>query len=210
LKLAAQARCKLAPIMAQSRFPPRWSVEETALCFIVRDANKQALAFVYCEDEPGRQAAAKLLTRDEARRIAANIAKLSKGKRSFDNLPAPERIERAKAKMEKVLDHFLHLLALHANNAHVVYSSILSAQIPPSYAANAFNVFQQSMHQIAVVRLCALWDGVDPEKENIRTVIELIDNEEVIQMLVGQVRLQRAGAIHFGALPMIHQSQQRK
>ena len=36
----------------------------------------QALAFVYCEDEPGRRATGKLLTRDEARRIAANIAKL--------------------------------------------------------------------------------------------------------------------------------------
>jgi hypothetical protein len=35
---------------------------------LIRDANKQALAFVYCEDEPGRRAAAKLLTRDEARR----------------------------------------------------------------------------------------------------------------------------------------------
>ena len=45
-------------------------------CFIVRDANGQALAFVYCEDEPGRRATGKLLTRDEARRIAANIAKL--------------------------------------------------------------------------------------------------------------------------------------
>jgi len=42
----------------------------------VRDANGQALAFVYCEDEPGRRTTAKLLTRDEARRIAANIAKL--------------------------------------------------------------------------------------------------------------------------------------
>jgi hypothetical protein len=47
------------------------------LCFIVRDANGQALAYVlYFEGEPGRQSAAKLLTPDEARQIAANIAKL--------------------------------------------------------------------------------------------------------------------------------------
>ena len=58
------------------RFPPPWSVEETAPCFIVRDAHGQAQAFVYCEDEPGRRATGKLLTRDEARRIAVNIAKL--------------------------------------------------------------------------------------------------------------------------------------
>ena len=58
------------------RFPPPWSVEEAAPCFIVRDANRQALAFAYCEEEPGRRATGKLLTRDEAWRIAANVAKL--------------------------------------------------------------------------------------------------------------------------------------
>jgi hypothetical protein len=58
------------------RFPPRWSAEETDACFIVRDANGQALAYVYFEEQPGRRAAAELLTYDEARRIAANIAKL--------------------------------------------------------------------------------------------------------------------------------------
>jgi hypothetical protein len=45
-------------------------------CFIVRDVNCQALAYVYFEEEPGRRAAAHLMTRDEARRIAVNIAKL--------------------------------------------------------------------------------------------------------------------------------------
>jgi hypothetical protein len=56
------------------RCPPPWSIEEQKPCFIVRDANGQALAYVYFEEEPGRRAAAKLLTRDEARRIAAKIA----------------------------------------------------------------------------------------------------------------------------------------
>jgi hypothetical protein len=45
---------------SQRRFPPPWSVEETAPCFIVRDTNGQALAFVYCEDEPGRRTTATL------------------------------------------------------------------------------------------------------------------------------------------------------
>jgi len=66
----------MASAMPARRFPPPWSAEEQAACFVVRDSGGQALAYVYFEDEPGRRSAAKLLTRDEARRIAANIAKL--------------------------------------------------------------------------------------------------------------------------------------
>ena len=69
--VAAGVLCRYHRSMPSARrFPPPWSVEETAPCFIVRDANKQALAFVYCEDEPGRHATGKLLTRDEAWRAA--------------------------------------------------------------------------------------------------------------------------------------------
>jgi hypothetical protein len=63
--------------MAQPRrFPAPWSVEDQAACFIVRDHYEQALAYIYFEEEAGRRSAAKLLTKDEARRIAVNIAKL--------------------------------------------------------------------------------------------------------------------------------------
>ena len=59
------------------RFPPPWTLEENNnACFIVTDATGQALAYFYFEEEPGRRSAAKLLTRDEARAMAANFAKL--------------------------------------------------------------------------------------------------------------------------------------
>ena len=61
------------------RFPPPWTIDEmNNACYIVRDKNGQALAYVYYEQEPGRRSAANLLTKDEARRIAANFAKLPK------------------------------------------------------------------------------------------------------------------------------------
>ena len=45
------------------RFPSPWSAEETEACYIVRDANGQALAYVYYEQEPWRRAAAHMLMR---------------------------------------------------------------------------------------------------------------------------------------------------
>jgi hypothetical protein len=82
--------------MPSRRFPPPWSAEVTPNCFIVRDADGQQLAYVYYESEPGRRSAAKLLTKDEVRRIAANIAKLPgasppSGKLTCDTQPIQSR-----------------------------------------------------------------------------------------------------------------------
>jgi hypothetical protein len=58
------------------RFPPPWTVEKIPGGFKVLDANQQSLAYVYSR-ETGRDAQiANVLTEDEARRIATNIAKL--------------------------------------------------------------------------------------------------------------------------------------
>jgi hypothetical protein len=54
--------------MPARRFPPPWTVEEKDACFIVRDKNGQALAYVYYENEPGRRTAAK--SADERRGAA--------------------------------------------------------------------------------------------------------------------------------------------
>jgi hypothetical protein len=54
------------------RFPPPWTVEEhNSPCYIVRDADRRAVAYVYFEDEPGRRSSTNLLTGDEARRPIA-------------------------------------------------------------------------------------------------------------------------------------------
>ncbi len=98
------------------------------------------------------------------------------GRDDIAKLSVEERISRAKEKGPCVVDHLLYLLELHVNNEIVLYSPTLSSQIPTSHAGNAFKVFQHALHQFEIVRLCALWDGVDLPKENIPTIVELVDH----------------------------------
>ena len=66
----------MQPKIEPGRFPPPWTIDDNGACFIVRDSYGQALAYVYYENKLGRRSAANLLTREEALRIAANIAEL--------------------------------------------------------------------------------------------------------------------------------------
>ena len=68
------SRCNMPS--SPRRFPPPWSAELQPNYYVVRDADGQQLAYIYYSNDPERRSAAKLLTKDEARRIAANIAKL--------------------------------------------------------------------------------------------------------------------------------------
>lgn len=66
---------KIGQLMSTRRFPPPRSVEDIGACFLVVDSAREKLAMSISR-EPGRRTAAKLLSKDEVRRIAANIAKL--------------------------------------------------------------------------------------------------------------------------------------
>jgi hypothetical protein len=58
------------------RFPPPWTVEQIPGGYKVLDANGQSLAYVYGRETKADADIAHVLTMDEARRIASNIAKL--------------------------------------------------------------------------------------------------------------------------------------
>jgi endo-1,4-beta-D-glucanase Y len=63
--------------MSGRGFPSPWTVEDTNdAYFVVTDASGQTLGYFYFEEDCGRRSAAKLLTKEEARRIAVNFARL--------------------------------------------------------------------------------------------------------------------------------------
>jgi hypothetical protein len=58
------------------RFPAPWREEKTSSGYVVRDANGQALVHIFARFSESEAKQAKVLTMDEARRIAVNVARL--------------------------------------------------------------------------------------------------------------------------------------
>jgi len=69
-------------VPARTARPPILPLEDIGADFVVKDSTGQKRAYVYYEDEPGRRSAAKLLSQDEARRIAAKLPELLRQKRN--------------------------------------------------------------------------------------------------------------------------------
>jgi hypothetical protein len=58
------------------RFPAPWHADKIPGGYVVRDGNQHALTYVYARATSADAMQAKVLTQDEARRIAINIARL--------------------------------------------------------------------------------------------------------------------------------------
>ena len=100
--------------------------------------------------------------------------------KKIEGMTVEERMTYAKDKTTRMVNALVDLVALHENNRLVVYSPLLSGQLPRSFAANAFNVFQNCIHFYEIVRVCAFWDGLDLDKSNIPTVAALTNDPGVL------------------------------
>jgi hypothetical protein len=113
----------------------------------------------------------------------AKKAKQISFKEWVKGLPADERLTHARETLERInnIAHFLN--ALHETNQIVVNTDTLRKQVDVSYAANAYNNFHRALQEIEVVRLCSLWDRGEKDAFSIPTVIDLIDNDDVIAFM---------------------------
>ena len=123
---------------AARRFPPPWSAEDSGAAFVVKDSAGQKLAYVYYENEPGRRSAAKLLSKDEARRIAMNVARLP-------NLIFLGRMKK-------------HLRGLDERHAHRKARSTTAPAILDVYRLKAPNTYSMRNATIGSSR-AARWAG---------------------------------------------------
>ncbi|MBY0612460.1 MAG: hypothetical protein K2P80_09770 [Beijerinckiaceae bacterium] len=96
------------------------------------------------------------------------------------------RIKILKEKTEKLVDHLQFLLAIQESNRILVFSDLISKQIPQSLAINTFNMLQRSQYDYQLVRLCALWDKADINRESIPTVAALLDDAAVKRKLFAE------------------------
>lgn len=64
------------PAPPRRRFRRPWQIEEHPESFVIQSADGFPIVYIYFEDEPVRQNTLKRMSKDEARRVAANVVRL--------------------------------------------------------------------------------------------------------------------------------------
>lgn len=98
-------------------------------------------------------------------------------------MTADVRLSEADRKVNELWTYVSNLVKMHESNEYLLYRPEVVSQIPPSYAAHAFNILQHSVLLAELVKLCALWDDPDLDTNSIPTIVKLVDHQDVKDLL---------------------------
>ncbi|THD82410.1 hypothetical protein E7811_15310 [Aliigemmobacter aestuarii] len=104
-----------------------------------------------------------------------------------NNLTSEQRLGLAREKVKALIGQLDELIAVKWTNKHIIYSKTLSNLIPKSYAANAFNQLQNSLHKYAIIRTMAIWDSPAKDRNSVPTVKSLLDHPDVQKLLLTEI-----------------------
>lgn len=94
----------------------------------------------------------------------------------------------ASTKAGRISSYLHDVVDLHESNEIIQYSPTLRDQIPRSYAANAYNVFQDAMQRYEIVRICAFWDFPSLDNYSLLTVDALLDHSEIPDLVSARAK----------------------
>jgi hypothetical protein len=117
----------------------------------------------------------------------------------IEALSPRDRLELAGKKVEAMLDVAIELVHLHATNQLICYSDLLKRQIPRSYAGVAFRIFSKALLQRELAAVCTFWDSCAEHRNSVPTVVELIDDERVKQLVYRRKMQEIRGGRHLSA-----------
>lgn len=104
------------------------------------------------------------------------------------SLSAVDRVARATVVVEQLVDNVRELIALSEANRYIIYRPTLASQIPTSYAANAFNLFQWSALNYEILRACSVWDSCARDRVSIPTLVELVNCSTCLEVIEENLR----------------------
>jgi hypothetical protein len=99
--------------------------------------------------------------------------------KQINTMNPSERVLKATEIIEEQIKMITEIIYINETNRYFSEYDVLVKQIPPSFAANAYNVISYSMVYFEILKICHLWDDVDLDSYSLPTVRALIDDDGV-------------------------------
>jgi hypothetical protein len=100
------------------------------------------------------------------------------------NQSPEERLKMAREKVQVCLDQLIEAASLRVHADVFAFSDLVRAQIPASRAAHAYNDLADTLLEKVLLATARFWDPPDDYEANVLTIIALISDDGVRQLLV--------------------------